>query len=637
MERVGDGERREATRPPGGGATARARSRSTGDDMAEFGGLSGVQLRGALVSACDYVQAQRAELNRINVFPVPDGDTGTNLALTAASIADHLRAASDLSVGGVAKAAAEGGILGARGNCGMILSHFFLGFAESVGDRTVLTVAEFVEALRAAVRHVYRALERPVEGTIITVMSAIADAAERFSDADFPELMREIVEAAREALERTPDLLPALRAAGVVDAGAKGFVHLLEAIAAHLAGDPLVAAAGPVDQSEAPFAAAAAEYPTESERYRYCTEALVRGPDLPGSDAMRAALRDRGDSLVVIRTADLLKVHLHTDEPEELFDYLRGLGELAAHKAEDMRAQHAAVERAAAGHLQLARRPAVIVTDSAADLPEEVVRAHGIGVVPLSVIFGDSALRDGIDISATEFVQRLREGAHPTTSQPTPAAFASRYERAAGDGEAIVVVTLASALSGTHASAEAAAKRFDAVPVHVVDSRAATLTQGLLALRAAELAEQGWTPDRIVPELNRVRDQSGLFFTLDSYDRLLASGRVGRGRALLGTLLDIKPILSLDEGGTVIPAARVRGARNVLARVLDLIEAALPAGARSIRFGVIHVDAEETATSVVAALRTRFGPRDILVAPATPVIATHTGPGAWGVSWMVDD
>jgi uncharacterized protein len=130
-----------------------------------------------------------------------------------------------------------------------------------------------------------------------------------------------------------------------------------------------------------------AEYPTASEVYRFCTEALVRGPALPESDPSGRALRERGDSLIVIRGAGVLKVHIHTDEPEAVFAYLRTLGTLVTHKAEDMAAQHAAVERAAAGHVQLARRPVSIVTDSACDLPDEIVRAHGIHVVPLLVVF----------------------------------------------------------------------------------------------------------------------------------------------------------------------------------------------------------------------------------------------------------
>ncbi len=613
-----------------------------------IGFLDGPNLRGALVAACDGVQGWRVELNRINVFPVPDGDTGTNLALTAAAIAEQLRSNRAESVGEVAWAAAEAGVLGARGNCGMILSHFLLGLSNAIGERVRLTVEEFVPALRAAVEHVYASLERPVEGTMLTVMRAIADEAEAAGAAettDFSELLRRMVTRARVSLARTTELLPALRAAGVVDAGAKGFVHLLEGMAAHVAGEPVPVASDAASAEPVPLAAGTAEYPADSERYRYCTEALVRGAALPAADAVRGELRGRGDSMVVIRTGELLKVHIHTDEPEGVFDYLRTLGRLAAHKAEDMRAQHAAAADAATGHLQLVRRPVVVVTDSAADLSLDTVRQHGIHVVPLNLIFGSQSLRDGVDISAQEFAARLQEGAHPTTSQPTPAAFLDAYARAAGDGNSIVVVTLGSTLSGTFASAEAAAKRWraegggeDSVPVRLVDSLGASLTQGMLALRAAELAEDGWTPERIAPELARVRRQSGILFTLETYDRLIASGRVGRARALLGTLLDIRPILGIDAEGQVVPLARVRGARNVLPRAMELLEAAIPAGVRRLKLGVIHVAAPDMAEEVAAELRSRFGAdRDLFISPATPVIATHTGPGTWGVAYQVED
>jgi len=202
--------------------------------------LDGERLRRSLIAGCEYVQDQRAELNRINVFPVPDGDTGTNLALTAASIVDALRVRRDGSVGIIAHRAADAAILGARGNCGMILSHFLLGFSRSVGERVRLTVTEFIAALEDAVAHVYRSLEKPVEGTIVTVMREVAEEARESGQRDFFDLIAIMLVRARAALERTPDLLPVLRAAGVVDAGAKGFVHLFEGIVAFVHGDPFV-------------------------------------------------------------------------------------------------------------------------------------------------------------------------------------------------------------------------------------------------------------------------------------------------------------------------------------------------------------------------------------------------------------
>ncbi|HEX9936165.1 MAG TPA: DegV family protein [Longimicrobium sp.] len=603
--------------------------------------LDGAGLRGALLTANEYVQRHRAELNRINVFPVPDGDTGTNLALTVSSIADRLRGVGDGSIGVVARHASEAAILGARGNCGMILSHFLLGFSDAVGDRAQLSVGEFGPVWRSATEHVYRALEKPVEGTMITIMRAVADEAERLQHTDFVVLFERLMLKAREALANTPELLPQLKAAGVVDAGAKGFVHIIEGIGSFVAGDPLVALDElPEWEAEPVFAAANAEYPASEETYRFCTEALVRGPAIPGQDVVRAVLRERGDSLVVIRAADLLKVHIHTDEPDEVFAYLATLGELATHKAEDMRAQHEAVERAArGGHMTLARRPVTIVSDTACDISEEVVRAHGIHLVPLSLIFADEVLRDRLDITADQFVERLKQGAHPSTSQPSPAAFLEAFRRAGDEGEAIVGVILSSGLSGTFASAQAAAKQRapDEVPVHLFDSRGGTVLQGLLTLKASELGELGWAPERIVAELERIRAQSGILVVLDTFERALASGRVGRGRAWLGSLLDIKPVLEVDDAGKLNPIARVRGRKQVMPKMMELLEARVPKGAKKMRFGVFHVACPEVVPDVVREVRARWGNREVMTAPGTPVIATHAGEGAWGVAWMVED
>ncbi len=600
--------------------------------------LDGERLRRSLVAGCEYVRQQRAELNRINVFPVPDGDTGTNLALTVGAVSDRLRRSRFDGVGAVAREAAEAAILGARGNCGMILSHFLLGFSDSVARRDRLDVPEFGHSMSAAVRHVYASLERPVEGTIITVMRDVADAANEAQTRDFADLLERLLARARESLARTPELLPVLRKAGVVDAGAKGFVHLVEGVAALLRGEPFTTLSVPPDFTAGePIAAAAAEYPEASEQYRYCVEGLVRGESLPDSDSVRSALRERGDSLIVLGGTGVLKVHIHTDEPETVFDYLRTTGTLVAHKAEDMAAQHAAVERAAEGHVRLARRPVSLVTDSACNLPDEITRAHGVYVVPLSIVFDDGALRDGVDMSAAEFEERLRDGEHPTTSQPPPAAFLDAFRQAAQDGEVVLGVLLGSGLSGTFASAEAASRQLPSANIRLFDSKCAALTQGMLLLKAAELAEAGWTVERILPELARIRQQSGVVFTVEVFDNLLASGRVGRGKVMLAGLLDIKPILEIDADAKVQPVANVRGSRRVPERVLNLLEQRIPHDAKHVRFGIMHIGRPEIVEFLRPELERRWDATDILVTPVTPVIATHLGPGAWGLAWQIED
>jgi len=469
-------------------------------------------------------------------------------------------------------------------------------------------------------------------------MRETAEEAEGFRTRDFVELLDALLARARDSLARTPDLLPALKRAGVVDAGAKGYVHILEGIVEYINGDPFVALDAPTPfEAFEPAAARIAMGETSEERYRFCTEALVRGASLPDQAAVSALLREQGDSLIVIRTGDILKVHVHTDEPEKVFGALRSMGRLVAHKAEDMTAQHQVLERSAAAHVNLARRAVTVLTDSACDLPDEVVAAHGIHIVPLTLIIGGEVLRDRVDMSAAEFARRLKAGAHGTTSQPPPAAFLEAYERAAVDGECILAVLLGSRLSGTLQSAQAAAKRFHQAPIELVDSLGATLLQGLMTLKAAELAESGRSAAEIRVELTRIRKRSGLLFTVDVFDYLLASGRVGKGRVWLANLLDLKPILGLDDEGAIVPLAKVRGRANVLTRVLDVLSKRIPADAANLRFGVIHVAAPEVVEPVVAGLRQRFGEREILVSPASPVISTHVGPGAWGVAWLLED
>ncbi len=599
--------------------------------------LDGPRLRRSLLAACEYARAQRAELNRINVFPVPDGDTGTNLSLTVQAISDHLRRNEDRAVEAVARAAAEAAVLGARGNAGMMLSHFLVGFSDRVRGRERIGTAEFGEALHSGVTALAGAIERPVEGTILTVMRDTAVAAAEARAQDFIELVEFLLERARLSLERTPELLPTLRKAGVVDAGAKGFVHLLEGVHRLIRGEPVRReAAGSGADASAP-AAGTAEYPEGSERYRFCTEALVRGGGLPSRVAVQERLSAAGDSVIVLRTGDLLKVHVHTDDPEGVFAYLRTLGDLVTHKAEDMEAQHAVAKQAAAAHLTLARRPVGIVADSAADLPEEVVRAHGIKIVPLILVDGERVLRDKVDVTAEEFHARMRRGGDlPTTSQPPPAAFLDAYREAAEEAEAVVGVMLSSGLSGTFQAAEAAAYRFEGGPVHLVDSLGASILQGLLVLKAAELAELALPPERIAEMLREVRRRSGVYLTVDRLDRLRASGRISKGQARLAAFLRLKPILTVSMEGKVQSVTRVVGRRRVLPAVLRLLREAIPPGTERLRFGTAHVGCPEVVEEVEEALRREWGEVEIVSVPATPVLATHLGLGAWAVAYMVE-
>jgi DegV family protein with EDD domain len=385
---------------------------------------------------------------------------------------------------------------------------------------------------------------------------------------------------------------------------------------------------------ELPDAVAAARFPEGEEgSYRYCTEFIVHGSPPPERRVLTEAITGLGNSLIVTRGHSVAKVHIHTDGPEDVERALSGVGAPVDRvKVEDMRAQHFQRRRAA----RAAR--VALVTDSTCDLPAEKVIEHEITIVPLTIMFGDEALADQVDISHEELVERLKDPAEPqpTTSQPSPAQFDRSFARAAEYADHVLGLFVAGSLSGTLGQAQAAAPRVQQASVRAEDSCSASLGLGFQVLRAAELAREGYGVDEIAAELERIRARSGLLLTLDTLKYLQRSGRVGKAKAFLGGLLDLKPVLSVDADGVLIPVDRVRGRAALQQRVIELLKERVPAERARLRMGVAHVDCRDVADELARVLNDEFRPDEVLVSPAAGVLAVHLGPGAWGVFYQAE-
>lgn len=276
--------------------------------------------------------------------------------------------------------------------------------------------------------------------------------------------------------------------------------------------------------------------------------------------------------------------------------------------------------------------PIRIVTDSACDLPPELAERHGIGIVPLTVRFGDEELVDRRDLTPTQFWDRLsRSEVLPETAAPAPGAFEAAYRKAADDGcDGVVCVTISAGLSATYEAAQLAAQAMgDSIPVQVVDSRAVTLAQGLMAVRAAERAAAGAGIDDVVRELHDLVRRSRTFAALDTLENLKKGGRIGGAQAFLGSMLSIKPIIQVSEG-KVAPESRQRTRGKALRYLAEKVRQHEPVDT----LAVMHGDAPDL-DEMLDLLSSAHPREDIVVGDVGAVIGTHTGPRVMGVIFFV--
>ncbi len=273
-----------------------------------------------------------------------------------------------------------------------------------------------------------------------------------------------------------------------------------------------------------------------------------------------------------------------------------------------------------------------VVTDSTADLPPDVVARYGIGVVPLSILFGDESLRDGVDITSDQFFKRLARAVElPTTSQPTPALFHETYERLKAEGATeIVSLHLSSKLSGTFHSAVQGAEGIADVRFRHVDSLSASLGLGLGVLAAAELAQDGKSLEEVRAAAVDVFARTRVYFLLDTLEFLRRGGRLGRGAEIIGNLLQVKPILAI-EGGEVVPVARVRTRTKAIEEMLRRVALLRPIT----HIGAIHATTPDDLDYLTTRLDGIVPDAKVLTARVTPVIGVHGGPGLLGVAAVI--
>jgi len=334
----------------------------------------------AISAGTEWLGANKELVNSLNVFPVPDGDTGTNMHLTLLAAVREISKVQGKTLSDIAEAVALGSLMGARGNSGVILSQLLRGFAKGVEGKTALDVAGLARGLQVAASMAYKAVMKPVEGTMLTVARQAARSAVecKRNNLDMVQAVEKILNDAQDTLEKTPEMLPTLKEAGVVDAGGQGLVFFWEGFVKSIRGeavfarrDALVAVPQRADSKVSARKAKEEEKEPDLE-FRYCTEFLVKGKNLP-LDMLRQNLTRFGDCVLVVGTDDVAKVHVHTNHPGQVLEHCIRLGELHEIKIDNMAYQHNEFEEAKS------KRDRVVSIDSGDDEQDSRYKSGGAG------------------------------------------------------------------------------------------------------------------------------------------------------------------------------------------------------------------------------------------------------------------
>ncbi|MGI9225410.1 MAG: DegV family protein [Woeseiaceae bacterium] len=585
--------------------------------------LTGEDLASALISGIHRVVDDQEILNQINVFPVADGDTGTNLSLSLGAALPVLRQANDMHLGTLLPAVADALLDGARGNSGAIIAQFFQGLSDSTGELIRYTTDTFARAVMLGSEYAHDALSNPREGTILSVISAFAESvqhqAANDAEQDFAAIIEIALQRAEAALAATQEQLDVLRKAGVVDAGARGFVALIAGMAefvihGRIAAEPDLS----LISLDAPLITMGS---AQSSTFRYCTECIVTGTDIHRRK-LREELAELGDSLVLAGTKRKAKVHIHVDDPDLVFNVARRYGNISAEKADDMHRQQASSHDAT-------KRFAVIA-DSAADIPDEDMERLDIHMVPCRIQFGDRGYLDKISITADEFFAELETNPHhPTTSQPAPGDFRRQYQFLASHFTDVLSINLTGMASGTLEAARSAAERINAHgSIHVINSRNASLGQGMLAVTAAEYAKAGKSVEETIATVRALIPETRTYGLLQDLRYAVRGGRVPGWVKTLADLLRANAIIRTVPDGRVASGSFLFGRRNRIGRFARYVAKRTPP-AKSLDVAVGHSLCPDDAVELERQLHRQLGNiHRTTITDVGAALGVHCGPGS---------
>lgn len=586
--------------------------------------INGVQLYNSFIAGAQKIFENQALLNNINFYPVPDADTGTNLASTMYSIVNTVKPTKNIKE--TALALADAALVGARGNSGIIFAQFLYGFSKDIKGQETMNLKEFSENMHIASECAYYALAKPKEGTMISVIRDWADfLCENYDTTDdITTLLLNALTVAMESLKGTGKFIAA-KAKTIVDAGAKGFVVFLEGMCEYFhSGEKTVQVAN----AEIIDSEWLGEDNHEDITFRYCTEALLIGENLE-REKLSSMIESMGDCLVIAGSNKKMRLHIHTDEPWIVLEKVQMIGRVVYQKVEDMVMQHDLVAN---------RKSKIgILSDSSCDIPKNLLEKYQIQTIPLTVSFGDEFYLDQLTIKPKQFIDKLVKSTDiPKSSQPSLMDFTNRYNYLTTHYDSIVSVHLNGKFSGminSSRKAAAAVSKTSGKKIDIIDSHNATGALGLTVLRTAEAAIEGVSHEDLVVKAAEWADKTKLFVSCINTQYLISSGRLSTFKALLLKYLRIKPLFTINtEGDLELKTFSFRSKDN-FKKILGLIKENYE-HKKIWNYCVMHVDNPDAAQYLSEVVEKLTGRAPLYIEDACPMLASKVGPKAVAVAIM---
>lgn len=575
------------------------------------------------------VLQNQMELNKINVFPVRDKDTGSNLASTIRSVIDNIKPNKSYkkAIGDIAEAA----LIGARGNSGVIFAQFLYGLSNETKNKNVITLNEFAESVKKSIPYIYEAIANPVEGTMLTVISDWSNflSSKKEGLQDFQKVIIDSIVVLEKSLSETTSKLKSLKKFGFVDAGAKGFVVFIKGVIEFIQNRNIRSLA--LEQIENVSLIHSEEIFDEDIPFRYCTEAIIKNLQID-TISLKQFLGESGDSIVVAGSKNICRIHIHTNHPAELFHKLKDIGTITFQKVDDMlRQQEVANNR---------KWNIALVTDSTCDLSQDLIDFYQINVVPVNLNFGDNHYLDKVTLQPEQFYDLLESSQEfPKTSQINERTFTNLYSNLASHYDAIISVHLTSQFSGTFANSVKAGKRIENEfnkPVYVIDSKNLSGALGLIVLKAAQSIEVGETPESVVKSINTDISNAKIFVSVKDLKYMIKGGRVSKPAGFIANTFGINPVISMDEEGKSLMFGKTFSQKASLKKIFKYIEKI--GRKKSVwNYIVLHAHNLDGAKSAEIKMLEITGKKPVSVVDISPVIGMHAGNGTISISLLFNN